>query len=281
MAYKTILVHVDESKHAAKRILLAAKIAMMEEAHLIGAAAAAPPDGFHLPGVASEGAGVLSVYLDLLQERADKALAAFDACIDQAGVTSYESRTAAQETGAALNHQARYCDLIVLGQPDPEEAILGYRTGVMEDVILHSGRPVLIVPYTGQCDDPGKRIFIAWDASLEAMRAVTMAIPLLKRAELVQVTVFASPKLADRHGEQSGTNISLYLARHGIKVQATCLVLAPGIDAGTAIQSQSDYFNADMLVMGCYGHSRFREIFLGSATQTVLRRMAVPVLMAH
>ncbi|WP_194721449.1 universal stress protein [Noviherbaspirillum malthae] len=281
MSYKTILVHVNESRHAEKRIQLAARIAMMDDAHLVGVAAAVAPGGFHLPGMISEGSGALSVYLNFLQERADAALAAFEAYVVDTGVTSYETRTAAEEPGAALNLQARYCDLVVLGQPDPEEAILGYRTRLVEDVILHSGRPVLLVPYAGRFDRIDKRIFVAWDASLEAMHAVTAAIPLLKRADLVQVAVFVSRQGTDQHGEQPGADISLYLARHGVRVETTCHALDLELDIGSAIQSQSDYFNADLIVMGCYGHSRFREIFLGGATRAVLGSMTVPVLMAH
>lgn len=281
MSYKTILVHVNESRHAEERIALAAKIALMEQAHLIGVAAAAAPGGFYLPGMIGEGSGALNVYLNFLQERANTALEAFEAFALKAGVTSCEKRTAADEPGAGLNLHARYCDLVVLGQPDPDEALLGYRISLVEDVILHSGRPVLLVPYAGRFDRVGKRIMVAWDASLEAMHAVTTAIPLLRRADLVQVVVFNGKPSRDAHGELPGSDISLYLARHGIRVETASEVTDPELDIGSAILSQSDYFNADLIVMGCYGHSRFREIVLGGATRTVLRSMTVPIFMAH
>lgn len=281
MNYKTILVHVNASRHNEKWIAVAAELAVKEEAHLVGVASGAASPSTYPAGMLSEGSGALYVYLDFLRERATTALAAFESVVKRSGVASYEKRTASEEPGEGINLHARYCDLVVLGQPDPDEALLGARQNVVEDIILHSGRPVLMLPYAGRIDHIGRRILVAWDASVEAMHAVTAAIPFLKRAELVQVAVFNPKTGPSDHGEQAGTDIGLYLARHGIKVEVAAQVTDPDLDIGNAILSQADDFDADLMVMGCYGHSRFREIVLGGATRTILASMTTPVLMAH
>jgi nucleotide-binding universal stress UspA family protein len=120
---------------------------------------------------------------------------------------------------------------------------------------------------------------ISWDASRESTRAVTDAIPLLKRADLVQVAIFNPSSKPDAHGEQPGADIALFLARHDIKVEVS--VHKTSTDIGNAILSLSHDLDSDMLVMGGYGHSRFREMIMGGVTRTILESMTIPVLMSH
>ena len=148
-----------------------------------------------------------------------------------------------------------------------------------EYVVINSGRPVLIVPYAGRFDTFGKRVLVAWDASISATRAVTAALPLLRRADAVEIVVFNADVQDDAHGEQPGADIALYLARHDVKVNV--VRQNSKIDIGNALLSMTNDLNSDLMVMGGYGHSRFREILLGGVTRTVLESMTVPVLMAH
>ena len=112
-----------------------------------------------------------------------------------------------------------------------------------------------------------------------AAPAVTAAIPLLKRAQNVDVVVFNPDSRGDAHGEMPGADIGLYLARHNIKVNV--VRQKTDIDVGNALLSIATDLGSDMIVMGGYGHSRFREILLGGVTRTVLESMTVPILMAH
>lgn len=281
MSYKTILVHVNESQHMAKRARIAAQLAMNCNAHLVGAAATAVPGAFYLPGVVGESAVTLSAYLNYLQERAQGSLMEFESIAQRVGALSLEKRTVEDEAGAGICLQARYSDLVVVGQTDPEEALPALRPGFPEYVVMNAGRPVLIVPYAGEFAQVGKRVLIAWDASMEATRAVTAAIPLLRQADLVQVAVFNPSERPDAHGEQPGADIALYLSRHGIKVDVSQQVTPSNIDTGNALLSYVADFDADLLVMGGYGHARFREVLLGGVTQTILRSMTVPTLMSH
>jgi nucleotide-binding universal stress UspA family protein len=195
------------------------------------------------------------------------------------GVNSFESHLVDDEAGAGVSLQAHYSDLVVIGQTDLEDPSPATLPDFPEYVVINSGRPVMIVPYAGQFDTVGKRVLVAWDASTSATRAVTAAIPLLKRADIVEVLVFNADDQGDAHGEQPGADIALYLARHNIRVNV--VRQKSKIDIGNALLSAATDFASDLIVMGGYGHTRFREILLGGVTRTVLESMTVPVLMAH
>lgn len=282
MSYKTVLVHVDNDKHASERVEFAAKIAISEDAHLIGAAPSGVSRYIYQSKFIYEGGAVathVDSHLDELRKHARDALAAFEATVKKMGVHSYEARQVDDEAGGGISLQARYSDLVVIGQTDLEEPSPTTLPDFPEFVIMNSGRPVLIMPYAGSHETVAKRVLIAWDASTSATRAVTAAIPLMKRAENVDVVVFNPDSRGDAHGEQPGADIGLYLARHGIKVNV--VRQKTKIDVGNALLSIAADLGSDMLVMGGYGHSRFREILLGGVTRTVLESMTVPVLMAH
>jgi nucleotide-binding universal stress UspA family protein len=97
----------------------------------------------------------------------------------------------------------------------------------------------------------------------------------------VRVVVFDRGNPSGAHGEQPGADVALYLARHGIKVEVSEQAMPKDIDTGNALLSHAADFGADLIVMGGYGHKRFREIMLGGVTHTILESMTVPVLMAH
>jgi nucleotide-binding universal stress UspA family protein len=122
-------------------------------------------------------------------------------------------------------------------------------------------------------------VLVAWDGSQEASRALDGALPFLRQAAEVKVVVFNAEDQVNMHGEQPGADIALYLARHGVKVDV--LQETTEQDIGNALLSLAADTVADMLVMGCYAHSRFRELMLGGASSTVLTSMTLPVLMAH
>ncbi|HYD60144.1 MAG TPA: universal stress protein [Noviherbaspirillum sp.] len=282
MSYKTVLVHVDKDKHATERVKLAAQIAMKEEAHLIGAAPSGISRFIYQSRFIYEGGGMathLDNHLDELRKASSESLSRFESTVKGLGVQSYEARQVDDEAGAGISLQARYSDLVVIGQTNLDEPSSTTLPDFPEFVVMNSGRPVLIVPYVGTYESMPKRVLIAWDASTSATRAVTAAIPMLKRAENVDVVVFNAESRGDAHGELPGADVGLYLARHNIKVNV--VRQKTDIDVGNALLSIATDLGSDMIVMGGYGHSRFREILLGGVTRTVLESMTVPVLMAH
>jgi len=175
---------------------------------------------------------------------------------------------------------ARYVDLTILGQLNPDRGDANLIRPRPEHVTLASGRPVLVVPYTGHFETLGRRVLIGWNATREATRAVNDAMPLLMAADVVTVLTIDAREGPDAHGELPGADISLHLARHGVKTTIECTVSA-GIQAGEVLLSRAADLGADLLVIGAYGHSRVRELLLGGATRSILQSMTLPVLMSH
>lgn len=279
MSYKTILVHVDHSKHAASRIRIAADMAVRENAHLIGAAMTGISRYLYEENAIDLNRTVLANHVDALNQRAEEALAQFEKIAAQVGVQSVEKRLVKDDDQGGLTLQARYCDLVVLSQTDPDEPSTRAISDLPEYVVLNSGRPVLIVPYAGAFKTIGEQVLVAWDGRMEANRAVANAIPLLRRAKNVVIALFNPAGDADGLGGEPGADVALFLARHDVKVEV--MPQATPIDVGDALLSLVADLGSDLIVMGGYGHTRFREVLLGGVTRTVLATMTAPVLMSH
>jgi nucleotide-binding universal stress UspA family protein len=282
MSYKTILVHADRCRHAKQYIDIAASIAARENAHLIGVATTGVSRYIYQSGMVDPmvppTSNHLAQHLEALRQRARHALDDFETQMQKSEVASWESAMIDDEAGAGLALRGRYSDLLVLGQVNPDEPSPVVMPDFPEYVVLNAGRPVLVVPYAGRFDTVGKRVLVAWDAGVSATRAVVNAIPMLKRADIVEVAVFNAEERGDAHGDVPGADIALYLARHGIKVDV--IRQKTRIDVGNSLLSLAADLGSDMLVTGCYGHSRFREIMLGGVTRTLLETMTLPVLMS-
>lgn len=269
MSYKTILVHLDDRARRAERLEFAFGLAQRFDAHLDALFALG---AIRIPSYALAEAGPVVSEIEERRraEVARQAEAEFRRA-ERGGEVKAQWRLSLDDAAGALAEAARYADLAVLGQPEPGDAF-GRR--LAEEVLLAAGAPLLFVPYAGRFRDTGKRVLVAWDASREAARAVRDALPLLARAEAVDVVTF------DSAGEIPAAPVALYLARHGVKATAA-RQKAPDIAVGEQILSRAADVSADLIVMGGYGHSRLRELALGGATRTVLEAMTVPVLMSH
>jgi nucleotide-binding universal stress UspA family protein len=285
MSYKTILVHADGSAQAQQRIGIAAMLAARFDAHLVGAAATGFPSAYFYRATFGQGVLDLSEILQEQRQRAKDHLARFEQLARGSGVRSLESRLIDDETGQGLCLHARYSDLVVLSQFDPASYSSFVRADFPQYVVLHCGRPVLIVPCAGHYPDIGRRVLVAWDASMSATRAVTDAIPLLRRASAVQVVVVEAARHGregtDGDGEQRGAGVAPYLARHGVKVELVELAAPSHTDIGDTLLNHAAQSGTDLIVMGGYGHARLRELVMGGATRSVLASMTVPVLMSH
>jgi len=115
----------------------------------------------------------------------------------------------------------------------------------------------------------GQRVVVGWNSTREAARAVNDAMPLLVAAEVVTVLTIDAREAPLGHGQLPGADISLHLARHGVKAQVEQTVSAD-LSVGDVLLSRAADLGADLLVMGAYGHSRLRELLLGGATRTLL-----------
>lgn len=279
MPYKTILVHLDESKRSQERIKIASRIAIADNAHLIGASMIGIATQSYEQTNIAERDPNLAKHIEFLRERVKNAVGQFEQMAGQMSVASFEGRVVDGEATEGMSLQARYADLVVVGQADTDEPAPSVPPDFSHHVVMHVGRPVLIVPKQGQFESVGKKALISWDASRGATRAVTDAIPLLQHADIVQVAVFNPEARTAAHGEVPGTDLALYLARHGIKVEV--LQQKAGRDVGAALLALAKELSSDLIVMGGYGHSRFRQMLLGGVTRSVLAGMTIPVMMSH
>jgi nucleotide-binding universal stress UspA family protein len=276
MAYKTILVHLDSGKRCAARLDLAIGLARRNDAHLVGLHALTV---VRLPAYAAVQAGprVAEEQKRRAVEYAAEAEAAFKRAVDRAGLPGAEWRSSFDDVLEAVTLHARYADLVVIGQPEGDDGS-GVDPGFSHRFVLAAGRPVLVIPYAGKFDTVGKRVLLAWNASREATRATTDALPFLKAADKVIVAPVKPDRAA--HGEAPGTDIGLYLSRHGVRVEVAP-IQGTDLDAGNALLSRAADLSIDLIVMGAYGHSRVSELMLGGVTRTMLESMTVPVLMSH
>ncbi len=275
--YKSILVHYDAGKTAPERLEIAIGIANAFGSHIacLYALSAAP-----MPSYAYDATEVLReaqqrVRAEMLQD----ARRGYDECLRRTGFEKSEWRTSNADVQDAVALHARYADLVVIGQKHPDMPS-GVGQEFERGAPLAAGRPVLVVPYAFEHRPVGRRVLVAWNASREAARAVSDALPLLKRAEQVNVVAFRPEISGTAHGEEPGADIGLYLARHGVKVTAS-VYQDPQGDIGGQLLSRAFDLSADLIVMGAWGHSRLREFVLGGVTRTVLETMTVPVLMSH
>lgn len=277
MSYKTILVHIDDTSRSPVRIQLAAELAIKQKAHLVGIADTGVSRFIYQDGNINGVDPSLLSHLEYLRERAAQNVADFKVQVSALGVASYASEITQDDAIGGIGLRARYCDLVIVGQTNPDETSPAVMDDFPEYMILNSGRPVIVIPYKGQFSELGRNPLIAWDGSAAATRAITDAIPLLTAADLVNL-VIVNPH-NDIHGEQPGADVSTYLARHGINLEVS--IHNTKVDIGNALISIASELNSDFIVMGGYGHSRFKEMLMGGATRTMLKNMAVPTLFSH
>jgi nucleotide-binding universal stress UspA family protein len=283
MTYKIILVQADQTSNSVERIRIAIRLAQQQGAHLIGAAVTGGPGLLPYPGALglNGGAGygaMLGARADVLREQAEQAIALYEAAARAEELRSHEGVVLDDEAGGALSLRARYSDLVLIGQTKPDDSRLAVPADLPQYMVMSCGRPVLLIPFAGSFATLGRFPMVAWDGSLSAARAVSGALPLLERAERVDVVVFGGDA-DDVDGAQAGDDIALYLARHDVKVN---LIRAEGgIGGGRPLLSLASDRGADLIVMGGYGHARLREFVLGGVTRTLLNAMNLPVLMAH
>jgi nucleotide-binding universal stress UspA family protein len=278
MEYRTILVHADTSAHAPARVRVAAAVATRTGAHLVGAA----PTGlsrFVCPeGYVCTPDSIIAGYIDPLYANAGRALDEFESVARIAGVASIGRRMVADQPDAGLARQAPYADLVVLSQNDPDESTSDFVTSLPEYVVLNCTRPVLIVPFAGEFAEVASQVLVAWNGSREATAALTGAIPLMRGARRVSIVRFA-PAPDSATGVDPESDLIAYLARHQVRAEILTRPGAPEADG--ALPALAAELGSDLVVMGCYGHTRFRELLLGGASRLMLRTMTVPVLMAH
>ncbi len=278
MSYQAILVHACQSASAQARYRLAAAIALAEGARLTGVALSGATDFIYRCGAAGAMMPIGPDDLTFLTDNAKRDLAAFEEAAHAAGVVSVDARLGDETALHALPLEARYCDLLVIGQSISPAAIVADDNSLARSVLLHAPCPVLVVPSDALGTGVPARPLIAWDGSMEASRAVRAALPLLQRAGSVTAVSF-HPQKFHADDNAAGRHLAAYLACHGIAVELLGPTYASNV--GHALLTLATARAHDLIVMGSFGHSRFREIVLGGVTESVLAESTVPVLTSH
>jgi len=278
MALKDLLVHVDNDPRCQDRLEAAIGLAESHDAHLTGLFVLTPPQ---LPGYLRA-----EISDDILRHQAEVAVAAakraednFNNCVRRANVQG-EWRCVEGTQVQMLSLHGRYADVVIAGQRHPSGEEGEDDPSMPDQLILASGRPVLVIPYGGQYPVIGQRVMVAWDASRLATRAISDAMPFLVGAKQV-IVMAVNPKQGEEgHGEIPSADICLHLARHGVKADAQH-VYADNVSVGDMLLSRAAEEGIDLMVTGAYGHARWRELVLGGVTRHMLQHMTMPVLMCH
>ncbi|HEX9703032.1 MAG TPA: universal stress protein [Rhodospirillales bacterium] len=277
MTFRDILVHVDDATENATRLESAINLAKTTNARLTGLFVRSRP---YIPPYAEVQISpeILQRHAEEIEELAKQAEKNFRATVKGSGVKA-EWRSVEGGLGSVLSLHARYHDLVVLGQKDPRDLLMPGDRDMPDEVIMTCGRPSLIIPYAGKFPTIGRNVMVAWDASATATRAVHDALPILKTAKAVTVMVINPMTDLPGIGDLPGADIAAHLARHGVKAEADHV--ESDLDAGEMLLSRAADKGADLLVMGAYGHARWREVILGGVTDHLLDHMTLPVLMSH
>ncbi len=273
-----IVVFIDGRTETTGILEFASVLAQEHGAHLIGVFMQ-PEAEFTPPETFARGKGipkVIEAHQAQLEGIEADHRALFEDTVRRHGIRS-EWRSSPYLSGDVAVH-THYADLAVIARPDPTGQTAD-PPGLVESLVLTSGRPIIILPPRSMASRV-RRILVGWNGAREAVRAVADSLPLLVRAEAAEVLVVDPERHRASHGQEPGADIARHLARHGAHVEVRRLS-SGGEDVGRLLLSQAAAFDADLVVMGAYGHSHLTEWVFGSVTQTVLRKAALPVLMSR
>lgn len=282
MAYKTLTTIVTSVEKAGAQIAAASTLAVALDSHLdvLALGVDRTQVGYSYVG---GGAVLLQVAMERAEADAKSIETASRAAIDQQQPSLRWSIEAAVAQLGAMSDlialRARFSDLIVLPRPyGPGQGVEA--EAVLEAALFEGQSPVLVLPdgHTFEGATP-KRVVIGWNQSREAMIAVRRALPFLKRAAMVNIAVIDPPAHGPERSDPGGALCQM-LVRHGVKAEVSVLARTMPRISDVLNRHVRDQ-NADLLVIGAYGHSRFREAILGGATRNLLEHAEVPVLMAH
>ena len=270
---KSILLHLDGSARTVERIKLARQLAETFDAEVTG-----QPCNLsalmRYPYAIEAAAEAVAIMQEIDKDARDRMHATF--IEHSAGSQRLHWAEPESDGPWGFARRALYADLMILGQRDRNDPMDGELPGdFLPSVLVQSGRPALVLPYAGPVGSIGRNVLVAWKETPESARAVTAALPWLRKAARVHVVAYGED------AEASLQRLQDYLRTQGVQN----ITLHPGgdndDDVGNKLLSFAADLSSDMLVMGCYGHSRAREWVMGGATLSMLQWMTLPVLMSH
>ncbi len=278
MAYRTLLVSLNDTEKLDNFLEAAARLGTEHDAHIIGL--------FVIPGptiYAAAGPYAVPALFDALtrafEEQAPRTRERFEGVMRRNGLASQwlEARAVTSDISETVNDIGRTADLVVIGNGGRDGEV---EPGFAASVVMGVGRPTLILPRNATAGLEFSQIICGYDRSREASRAIHDALPILTKAADVRLVWVDPSKDEQAAGPLPGADMAASLARHGVKATAESMPTT-GINPAQALFTRARDLGAGLIVMGAYGHSRLHEFVLGGATRHALANIAVPLLMAH
>lgn len=275
LGWKTILVHVEPGKPAAPRLAAAVDLAKGCGALLIGLGAELVQPVMFADPYGSWDAQVLTALREQVQDNLAHAETDFTKA---AKGVRHEWRKVEDKPCDAMARVARGADVIVAGGM-PLAGEDGYRSADPAELVLLAGRPVLVAPPAGGTLK-AKAVVIAWKETRESRRAIADALPLLAKADDVVVVEICDEAEAVGDAQFHAAEVAEGLKRHGVKARGKA-VQAPDEKVCQVLNEEAKAIGADLIVAGCYGHSRMNEWFFGGVTRDLLANPQRFILMSH
>lgn len=276
--YRRIAVHLDHGFDCSRRVEFSLQLARANDAHLTGIFAS-----YVSPGYFYDEVGLWVRSMDMAKQINEKGRTAVELTFSQAARESGVAASWRQGEDApaecVVTH-ARCSDVLVISQENRNDVDAAVGNYFVEQVLMSAGRPVIVLPSAGKFNGAGARVLYCWNRSREAARAIADAAPLLRNANAL--AVLTTDDLDASGGAQVPfEDLAAYCACHGFPLPEHQSRSTNEIDVGDVILSTAADFNADLIVMGAYGHSRMRQWVMGGATRSLLAAMTVPVLFSH
>lgn len=272
---QTIAVHLPTAGLCGRLLDVAAPLAKAHGALIVGVHVL-PAVVVYADATVSMSTEFIVAQQQAFQEDARAVEAAFRARVEAEGLAHEWSMadTGEEPTMRAASTACNCADLVVASQyHESIPAASGYSP---DELVLGTGRPVLVVPVAGELRPIGRRVLVAWNGSREASRSTFDSLSLLNPDADLRLLVVDSPR-----GNVTLASLAQTLARHGLKSRPVSVSKSDGRSTAEEILKYAADLEADLLVVGCYGHSRLMETVFGGATTRILRDMTLPVLMAH
>jgi nucleotide-binding universal stress UspA family protein len=270
-----LLVHIDARQAGRRLARIALDLAAKLDARVTGLHVKPPAEAPPLGGLSVADAVEREIAVDLEQD-AVNAEALFREEAAKAA-QSFEWRSRSGDVAAGICAEARFADLVIVGQDEFQGPAERHPLPVAHSVVLHCGRPVLIAPSAWGGGD-ASHILIAWDGSREAVRAVHDAMPLLRIAKSVEILAVSGPGPSARVDDIP--RLSGHLERHGVIVSSESRRIASADEHG-ALRRELERGDHQLLVMGGYSHPMWLEFVAGGVTQSILMSSQTPILASH
>ncbi len=283
-SFGKILVHLDDSVEGDRRLDLALQVGNIRSkseatASVIEVVYASTPSYLATTMAYGEySAAAFSVLVEADENRRSKAKLRFDGWAEKSGVYASWNAEIMELPGYSLLRHSWFADLLVLGQynsADPDMHTVP--KDLIDSLVIESGKPALILPFIGSMKSTLQNVMIAWKPTRESANALSASLPFLQNAKSIHLVADVRQEVSDEFRER----FEAYLRANGVLVKPSFQSSFGVKTGGEALLSWSVDLGADLLVMGCYGHSRAREFVLGGASRSILESMTLPVLMAH